>query len=174
MSSELKVSRSDDDLLAALNNHLKLLEEYSHKAFVQQDEKYVGEVAGKLRVLAYRSRTNKPLLLDLMQKHGKVIKLNFDNPGGTESLTIDEYLASLAVAHRLASGDLVKISIMEFIGLWAQQRGAAHEDWEVSEKLERIISAGVTIGNLPIGASALRTISETIFSFGKAFLAELD
>ena len=57
------------DLVAALRRHVELLRAYAHYVFQERNELFLGEVAGKLRMLvAEHGRSQRPLLLDLMDE----------------------------------------------------------------------------------------------------------
>ena len=65
-----RVPREIEELVEALRQHTDLLADYGQRAFGGGDERYLGEVAGKLRLLVYDRGRNRPLLLDLMQAFG--------------------------------------------------------------------------------------------------------
>ena len=152
MSQPPRVPRSQDELVVALRQHVALLREYSQRAFVDGRREYLGEVAGKLRVLAYESRTNKPLLLGLMDELNIEVSLTFDKPGGRRQATLRQHLDDLACAVQTPSRGLVAISNNQFLATWAQQQGASHEDWEQNEEFVVARDLG-----LQIGGSQLRT-----------------
>src|SRR2546422_970012 len=77
-----KLTRTTDELVERLRMHCDLLEEYHQKACIESDTRYLGEIAGKLRLLVYRSPSNRPLLLDLMSETGLRILAQFNKPGG--------------------------------------------------------------------------------------------
>ena len=60
MAKRKKIPRSSADMFRALLRHVHLLRGYAKKAFEEGDRRYLGEVAGKLRVLATSTRTNEP------------------------------------------------------------------------------------------------------------------
>lgn len=167
-----RIPRSDESLINALKNHLALLEEYSQRAFNQNDLKYCGEVAGKLRVLVLRSRLNTPLLLDLMEKYQIQVNvtLNFEET----TITMDEYLDRLAYAIRVKEHGMVEVSNRQLVGLWAQQYGASHEDWELDIDLAAGLNSDIYIGGLQATVRVLRAISNTVLSVGSEFLKTLD
>jgi hypothetical protein len=64
------------DLIAALRRHVELLRIYAHHAFQERNELFLGEVAGKLRMLvAEHGRSQRSLLLDLMDELGANVRL---------------------------------------------------------------------------------------------------
>ena len=76
----------------------------------------------------------------------------------------------MAYAIRLPSQELVQVTNKQFIAMWAQQYGASHEDWEISEELVAAFNSSLIIGGLPASARALMTISNTVLSVGEKFL----
>ena len=59
----------------------------------------------------------------------------------------------------------------ELIGVWAQQHGAAHEDWELDEEFIRARDSGLSIGELPALAPELKVTTEAVLSVANQFLA---
>jgi len=169
-----RIPRSQQNLIAALQRHVTLLEEYSGRAFRDGDEAYFGEVAGKLRVLVYESPSNRPLLIDLMKELDISIPIHISRPEGDVQMSIEEFLNSLAVAIRVPSRGLVSVTNKQLIAMWAQQYCASHEDREIDEELAHILSSGVFIGGLPSAAAALRAIANTVLWLAKEFLARLE
>jgi hypothetical protein len=151
-----------------------LLDEYSARAFREGDEAFFGEVAGKLRILVYESRTNKPLLLDLMKDYDVSIPIPISRPEGDIEMSISEFLDNLAFAIRVPSSGLVSVTNKQLIGMWAQQYGASHEDREIEEEFAQVLSSGVFIGGLPGAAAALKAIASTVLWLAKEFLVNLD
>lgn len=169
-----RVPRSKENLVDALRRHVTLLEDYSNRAFREGKEEYFGEVAGKLRVLVYKSPSNRPLLLDLMRDYDISIPLHFSRPEGDIEMSINDFLDNLAFSIRVPSGGLVSVTNKQMIGTWAQQYGASHEDWEIDEEFAQALSSGTFIGGLPAAAAALRAVANTVLSLAKEFLNHLD
>jgi hypothetical protein len=176
MTRPSRISREISNLIDALRRHLVLLSEYSHRAFDLGDQTFLGEVAGKLRVLVYRSQTSKPLLLDLMQHSGFTIPIIIDDPFGTFQVSLDEYMDMMACAIHVPSQGLVEITKSEFIAMWAQQYGASHEDWELDGRLVAILSLSdfLEVGGLPVAAAELRTTSRTVLWVGEELIRMVD
>ena len=84
--------RTPTDLLSRLATHVYLLRDYHTRAFRDRDEAYYGEVAGKLRLLTYKSNTNRPLLIDLMDELGVTINVTLDPHDRTRALSLREYM----------------------------------------------------------------------------------
>ena len=73
--------RNLKDLVAALRRHVELLRVYAHHAFQERNELFLGEVAGKLRMLvAEHGRSQRPLLLDLMDELDADVRFKLDLP----------------------------------------------------------------------------------------------
>lgn len=159
-----------------MRSHLSLLREYSVRAFDKGDASFLGEVAGKLRVLVYQSRSNKPLLLDLMDHYRIEIEIPISDPTGDFKVTPNEYLDLLAFAIRTPTQGLVQVTNRELIGLWAQQHGASHEDWEINEELASVftISGQLSIGGFPAAVASLRAISNAVLWVCDQFLQQID
>jgi hypothetical protein len=149
-----RVTRPQRDLIARLQEHCAILEDFHQKACREGQTAYLGEVAGKLRVLVYQSRMNRPLLLDLMTETGVAVSFTIDSPRGQRQTDLHSYLSELACAIRLGSGELAELSKYDLIALWSQQSGAAHEDWALDERLATIFAGGFFVNGQPIHGAA--------------------
>jgi len=176
MAKKPRVPRDISSLLVSLRTHQRLLKDYSVKAFNEGDASFLGEVAGKLRVLVYRGGTNKPLLLDLINHYQFEIKIPMSDITGDYQVTPNEYLERLAYAIRTPTRGLVQVTNHELIGLWAQQHGASHEDWEIDEELASAfaLSRQLSIGGYPAIVRQLRAISNTVIWVCDQFLQHID
>lgn len=68
-------------MFEALKRHVRLLEDYYTKAFVEGNQDYLGEVAAKLRLLVTgQGKTGRPLLIGLIKELGLDIRLTLDHP----------------------------------------------------------------------------------------------
>ncbi|MGB2897390.1 MAG: hypothetical protein WBB65_14655 [Anaerolineales bacterium] len=125
MTSPSRLSRETANLIAALRSHLSLLGEYSARAFRDGDASFLGEVAGKLRLLVYKSPSNRPLLLDLLDHFGFEINIPISDPGGDFTVTPGEYLDLLAFVIRTPSQGLVEVTNKRFVvsATWVGSRG---------------------------------------------------
>lgn len=161
--------------MAALRQHVRLLDEHAKRAFVEHDAAYVGEVAGKLRLLVWdKPPSNRALLLGLMDDFDVNPLLEFDKPRGRVHVSLRDYLNQMACAIRV--GDkLVETTHIDFIRAWAEQEGAAHEDWAHTPEFAAIReqSRQISIGGYPIGVSALRSITANVMSVATRVLEEL-
>src|SRR3989344_6132568 len=107
--SQYKITRKQSDLFIALKKHIELLRQYYHLAFQENDSKYYGEIAGKLRLLVYE-KGQKGLLTSLMKETRISIPIKLDGPPmirtksdqiiGGDEVTLGQYLNSLAYAIR--------------------------------------------------------------------------
>jgi hypothetical protein len=75
-----RVPREVPELVEALRRHTSLLEEYCTRAFTDGDDRYLGEIAAKLRLLVYEHGRNRPLLIDLMDECGIECLITLDGP----------------------------------------------------------------------------------------------
>jgi hypothetical protein len=72
------------------------------------------------------------------------------------------------------SGEQLQLTNKELIAVWAQQHGAAHEDWEIDEVLSRLRGSGVLLMGVPAATAVLRSITETVLWVAEQALQELD
>lgn len=135
---------------------------------------YLGEIAGKLRVLVHRSRSNRPLLLDLMAECKIEVPITIDKPGKPLVMDLPTYLSGLACAIRLPSGELAELSKSDLIALWSQQCGAAHEDWALDSSLAAVFSLGLLVGGQPAHGRALCGICRTVLHVATEFLRRVE
>jgi len=163
--------RSERDLGEALLEHIGLLREYGQRAFEEGDRRYLGEVAAKLRLLCYRKGRNRPLLLDMMARYDSKVQVVSSFPPG-KTRPLEEYLGELSMAIPGPNGKVI-ITNRDLVGLWAQQRGAAHEDWEHSDEMVALRYQRVYIGGLHASEASLRAVYRTVLSVSNAFLGEL-
>ncbi len=150
-----------------------MLEDYHHKACLENQTKYLGEIAGKLRLLVYQSRMNRPLLLDLMAETGIEVSFTIDSPHGQYNSDLHSYLSELACAIRLPSGNLAELSKYDLIALWSQQSGSAHEDWTLDERLSTIFAQGLFVNGHPVQGAALCGICRTVLHVARQFLSQV-
>lgn len=106
-------------MVSALRRHVCLLEDYARKVYSEGNTDYAGEVAGKLRLLATRFGSNKPLLVELMKKTGiePLVTLGGPpllrepgRPGPGDKIALTEYLELDAVGIRVESGEFVMLN----------------------------------------------------------------
>ena len=166
------------DLIAALRRHVELLRVYAHHAFQEHDELFLGEVAGKLRMLvAERARSARPLLLDLMDELGADVrfKLNLppvQDPDYGREIILRHYMERTGMGIATGSG-FRTLSHSAFVREWAHQYGAAHEAWKVTEHFLNAHHAGVYIGGVAANVATLRGITDTVLHVADRFLADV-
>jgi hypothetical protein len=166
------------DLIAALRRHVELLKVYAHHAFQEGNTVFLGEVAGKLRMLvAEHGRSQQPLLLDLMDEVGADVrfKLNLppvQDPDYDKEITLRDYMGRTALGVATGSGFRM-LSHSEFVREWANQYGTAHEAWRVTEHFLNAHDAGVYIGEEAANVATLRGITNIVLHVADRFLAEV-
>jgi hypothetical protein len=154
------------DLVEALDHHVALLRVYAEQAFDRGEPLFLGEVAAKLRLLvAEHGRRQRPLLLDLLDELSIDIKFKLDLPpvmpdAGNE-ITLREYMSRDGLGIRTEAGFVMR-SNAEFVRDWAQQYGASHEAWEVTEHFLNARHSGVFIGGIDANSRVLGTITRTV------------
>jgi hypothetical protein len=177
-----RAKREIEELVEALERHVRLLKEYAHKAFRDGNTDYGGEIAGKLRLLVTSiGKSNRPLLIDLMEKTGikPLIKLGgppIQRPPGEpragDMITLSGYLELTAIGIELPSGDFVTLNKIKFIRAWAEQTGSSHEDWSLDPELTAILRSGIHIGGVDAAFAELKVTTETVLWVATQFLAQ--
>jgi len=163
--------REVKDLILSLFNHLELLVDYSDGAFSRyESDKYLGEVAGKLRLLVITRGQQNGLLLKLMDYFSYERLWSSNTPNWKEPFTLRTYMHFLAGYYN----GKFNLSNEQVVRFTSQQIGSAHEDWEIDEQL---INAS-DINNISINGShflhdTLRRISNTVLHEGFLFLLHL-
>src|SRR5207247_5540847 len=71
------------------------------------------------------------------------------------------------------SSGFVTLTKKELIGIWAQENGAAHEDWSLDEPYSVARTSGLFIGGLPALAAELRVTTETVLHVGRKCLDQI-
>jgi hypothetical protein len=148
----------------------------AHHSFQQRDELFLGEVAGKLRMLV-TARGQRPLLLDLMDELGIDVRFKLDlppvqDPDYDKEITLRHYMRRTALGISTGSGFRM-LSHSQFVCEWANQYGTAHEAWTVTEHFLNARHAGVYIGGEAANVATLRNITNTVLHVADRFLAEL-
>jgi len=161
------------DLLILVRRHLRLLKDYSQKAFIQHDDDYLGEVAAKLRLLVSTEGSNVPLLLRLLDEFEIDEKITLSEPGSPRILSLREFVKLDAFAQRLPSGELVGFTKIEIIRTFAEKLGAAHVDWTVPDKFQRALDNKISLGGLHPIAREIRSVANAVTHIGEHFLSKL-
>jgi len=179
----IRIPRSDEDLLKTLEEEVDKLKELYFKTFREEDLKYLGDVAGKLRVLVYEGGKNKPLLLHLMDKFEINILITLDGPpvqplpgqpSPGDKITLRRFLDLLAVEIRVKSGDFMKSTKKELIAKWSQQSGGAHQDWELDEDLFAMQNTGINLFGMPPEAHEFKATTKTVLHVAKQFFEKIN
>jgi hypothetical protein len=68
------------------------------------------------------------------------------------------------------SGEPLQLTKRDVIVVWAQQGGAAHQDWEHDEVFVRLREKGVFIGGQSSDAAVLQSIAATVLSVAERLL----
>jgi len=162
-------------MLAVLEKHMRLLRTYVKNVLEQRDEDYLGEIAGKLRLLLIDSRHNRALLLAVANAYGLTASVVVSGPPvqgrRAGEMQWPSFLDSTAAAIRVESnGELAIVSHRELIRAWAEQAGAPHEDWQVDEAFSRLVSIGVTYGDFQITAHQLVALSTHVIRSAKVVI----
>ncbi len=175
-------ARKLKEMAGALVKHVELLREYAVKCFAEAKSEYGGEVAGKLRLLVARFRSNRPLLLDLMNEVDSGIRITLDGPpirrppgepGPGDRITLEEYLDLGAVGTRIPNGGFVMLTRIQLIRAWAEQTGASHEDWTIDPALRQALDAPVYIMGVQGTIQELRITTNTVLHVSDRFIDEL-
>jgi hypothetical protein len=170
-------------MVGSLERHLRLLRDYASKAFGDGNFDYGGEVAGKLRLLTSRFRSNRPLLLDLMTETqiqplvrlgGPPINIKPlpGEPAPGDEITLERYLQLGAIGVRVPSGEFVMLDKTQFIRAWAEQTGSAHEDWALDPALKAILGSGIYIAGMHGALAELRATTQTVLRVADEFLVK--
>jgi hypothetical protein len=170
-------------MVETLRRELQLLKEHCAAVWVQQKPHYMGEVAGKLRLLVADTSPAGPLLLKLFEitNINPILKFNGPTfpvkPGELDPnrpRTLDEYLDGIAFGTRVPTGKYVELTNRELILVWAQQDGASHVAWELNPVLRDLLEMGnLPLINLPGSNQVLRSIAHTVLAAGDAFLRQI-
>jgi hypothetical protein len=172
------IQRPLTDLIVALRRHVEVLRVYAHHAFQEGNELFLGEVAGKLRMLvAERGRGQRPLLLDMMDALGADVLFKLDlppvqDPNRDKEITLRHYMGRTALGIATGSGFRM-LSHSEFVREWANQYGTAHEAWRVTEHFLNARHAGMFIGGDAANVATLRNITNTVLHVADRFLAQV-
>lgn len=175
-----KIARTLEGMYQAFLVHHNLLGEFGRRAFANGEPNLEGEVAGKIRLLACRTKMNVPLLLELMARTGLEFQIHLSrsgfmrNPDGTlpkQDMTIDEYLDEycFGVRHPSDPGKFVELSRRKLVLCWAEQHGSSHEDWETDPALVGLFTLRAFINGTHVSTKQLGNIASHIWGVGEKF-----
>lgn len=180
MPDPVRVKRERGELLEALDRNLRLLAEYSRRAFEEANDDFHGEVAAKLRLLVYepkgKGKSHRPLLLALMDEADADIPVTVvatKRPGTPAVvLSLREYLAGTA-EWTTPGGRSHSCSYIDLICMWADQHGGAHEDWSFGEVFLDARYSGIFINDgeriEPALVRTLRQVTENVLKVAEEF-----
>jgi hypothetical protein len=151
----------------ALRRHTRILRSLMKRAFEDHDRDFYGEVAGKLRLLLLSLGRNKPLLLRLLEAHGKGLDVH------VLGIPLAEFLDQSGLAVRRPDGTFVTLTNAQLINIWASQHGSAHEDWSLSEAFSLLRSGGTTVDLLQVAAAQLAVIGKATLKAAEDLLTEI-
>jgi hypothetical protein len=170
-------------MLKILRREHQLLKDHYAAVWYQQKLHYIGEVAGKLRLLVADTSSAGPLLLKLFEITNINPILKFNGPAfpvkpgeldPNRPRTLDEYLNGIAFGTAVATGKYVELSNRELILVWAQEDGASHVSWQMNPLLRDLFEMGnLPLINLPGSNQALRAIASTVLTAGDDFLSHV-
>jgi hypothetical protein len=167
-----RAPRSFPEMVERLRDHTALLREYIQRAEAG-DRRYLGEIAAKVRLLAIDGRSNKALMLRIGEVIDGTPWVVIDGPPGWtyldghktgDRLTLREWLDTFQVGVRTPSSadTLVPLTKREFILIWAQQHGGAHEDWNLDERFQASRDVGLQISGTHVNDHALLEIARVV------------
>ena len=178
-----RIPRTDEDLLKTLKEEIQKLKEFYYLVYYKDDLKYLGEIAGKLRILVVDEggKRHKALLLELMDKFNCHIPYVHDGPPMIDpphpgdELSLRVFLDLRAYMGRTRSGELADMTKKDVIIAWSQQRGSAHQDWEIEEDLDSFLNSGtmLNVNGLPIHALELRATTKIVLNIADKFLKKI-
>lgn len=172
------------NLTEALKKHAHLLEKYYIEMYENNDKMYLGEIIAKLRLLVCGRSSNTPLLLRLFQVFDfkPTIEIN-SSPYNIEKWTLERYIKSNAASFAM-NGEFKSISIEEYIYLFANKIGSAHEDWILNDEIRSIQFYSTFSGDIikKIGIDMgmdfheyqIKISTEIIFQFTHKFLSHIN
>jgi hypothetical protein len=175
-----RVPRSVEEMFARLGEHISLLDEFAKRLFTDGDERYLGDLAGKLRLLVCEFRAHKPLLLSLIDElkaddsiilGGPPMFKREGTPSPGDRVSLRQYLQQIAYGTRIEGQGFVTVSKSDLIRMIAEQYGGAHEDWALDPRLEAARASGLFIGDMPAIVAELRVTTGTVLHVARRILA---
>ena len=181
-----KIPRSLKGVLKTLQAQTDLLRDYYYKAFVEKKTHYLGEIAGKLRLLVIDEGTNKALLLRLMKIFDDEILIGLSGPPrksyttnyrSGDKISVKEFLDLEAsyndeAKKRKKNEPMEVITKRKLIKQWSQQFGSAHQDWEIDEDFHRFLGPQFYVGGISLQGLELKTIAGVILGVCEKFLSK--
>jgi tetratricopeptide (TPR) repeat protein len=182
-SARLRVRRFWHDHIESAKLHLSLVHDYARNAFGENhDNRYLGELAAKLRLLFSSHGSNDAILVRLCNIHRREFMVTVTQPvptpatklGGipVRAIRLQEYLDAKNIY--LAG---IELSPRMVIHMWAEQAGAAHDDPIFDLGLFELMygpSFKVHVFGLSIGEMVLRDICGVLVRPAEALIAEFE
>ena len=164
-----RIGRSKYDMLIALARHVRLLESYTELAMTNDD--YLGEIAGKVRLLVVKTKQNKPLLLTVAEAFGAPVPQGQAATPETPAMTWPEVLQLPALHVEYGGGrPSMTMSFQDLIRAWAEQTGAPHEDWSMDEGLHVMFSPHPQISGAQLSRQTMIAIGRSVVRSAKTFM----
>ena len=180
-----RIPRSLIEMLQSLQIQTDLLKDYYNKAFVEGKTQYLGEIAGKLRILVIKGDSNKPLLLELMNKFGDEFQFSLNGPPGKsltsnyksgDKISIEEFLNLEAhfndEAKKRKTSGIEIITKRQLIKQWSQQMGSAHQDWAIDKDFHKFLKPRFYVHGIPVHALELKATAKIILDICEEFLSK--
>lgn len=165
-----KISRTDQELINALQDQLHILKEAIDKVKIG-DFAFAKVIAAVLRVLVIKTTKNKPLLLNMSKKYNFPLIIKRDVPSFKNStILIQDMLNDLYFASNVNN---VRMTNREFITNFAQQQGLSHEDTSLDRDFVISKSTGFLWGGLPAETRGIVGLGECVHRAGSGLLTEL-
>jgi hypothetical protein len=164
----------------ALATHVSLMGAYIVKVEEGEDQ-YLGEIAGKLRLLVLKKGANKPLLIRVAALSGYELTYRYgdtpgieDGPQPFEEIAFDTWLkrtAAIIQTESSAPGH-VELSHADLVAVWAEQAGSAHEDWSHTESFKTIRGMELYVLGHPIENVALLQMARDVHQIARPLITE--
>ncbi|MDH3340386.1 MAG: hypothetical protein OEL84_03765 [Nitrosopumilus sp.] len=180
-----RIPRSTTEMLRSLQIQTDLLKDYYNKAFAEGKTQYLGEIAGKLRILVIKGDSNKPLLLELMNKFEDEFQFSLNGPPGKslannyrngDKVSIEEFLNLEShfideAKKRKTTGPEI-ITKRQLIKQWSQQMGSAHQDWAIDKDFHKFLKPRFYAHGIPLHALELKATAKIILDICEKFLSK--
>jgi len=146
---------------------------------------YLGEIAGKLRLLVINEGSNKALLLKLMNKFDDEILITLKGPPrkpytskykNGDKISVQEFLNLEATyndeAEKRKNNEIEIITKRDLIKKWSQQFGSAHQDWTIDEDFHKFLKPQFYVCGIPLQGLELKATAKVILGVCEQFLSK--
>lgn len=178
-----RVQRTVKGMLKTLQSQTELLRDYYYKAFVEKKTYYLGEVAGKLRLLVIDEGSNKALLIRLMEKFNDEILITLKGPPfkphpskfkNGDKISIPEFLnLESSFNYEVTKNENKNSEIItkrKLIKKWSEQFGSAHQDWSIDDDFYRFLKPQFYVCGIPFQGYELKETAKAILHVCEQFL----